>query len=109
MSFELWFKGVGRCTAWFSRKIRGSLQAIVSGDQWKSLENMISAFSASSQAYLSLAGLLKVLDFFYSGDNKNVLPSFVGPTVKMFLNLPLPLVSTFLMATAKATGSTLFP
>ena len=70
---------------------------------------MISAFSASSQAYLSLAGLLKVLDFFYSGDNKSVIPPFVGPTVKMFLNLPLPLVSTFLMATAKATGSTLFP
>ena len=70
---------------------------------------MISAFSASSQAYFSLAGLLKVLDFFYSGDNKNVIPPFVGPSVKMFLNLPLPLVSTFLMPTAKSAGSTLFP
>ena len=68
---------------------------------------LISAFSTSSQAYLSWTGLLKVLNIFFNGDNKNVLPKLACPTIKMFLNLSLPLFSS-LMATAKTIGSTLF-
>ena len=69
---------------------------------------MISAFSALSQAYLSLAWLLKVLNIFCDDDNKNVLLQLAGQTTKMFLNLPLPLVRSSLMVTAKATDSALF-
>ena len=43
-----------------------------------------------------------------NGDNKNVLPQLAGLTIKMIQNLPLSLVSSFLMAAAKATDSTLF-
>ena len=69
---------------------------------------MISAFSAPGKAHLSLAGLLKVLNIFCNSDNENVLPQLAGPTIKMILNLPLPLVRSFLMAAAKATDSRLF-
>ena len=100
--------GDGRCTAWSSIKI-SSFQAIISCDQWKSFKNVIYTFSAPSQAYLSLAGLLKVLNIFCNSDNKNFLPQLAGPTIKMFLNLPLPLVRSSLMATTKATHFTLFP
>ena len=37
-----------------------------------------------------------------------LLPQLAGTTIKMILNLPLPLVRNSLMATAKATDSTLF-
>ena len=47
---------------------------------------MISALSAPSQAYFLLIGLLRVLNMFFNGGNKNVLPQFVGPTIKMLLN-----------------------
>ena len=101
--------GDGRCTVWSSSKIRSSFQAIISCDQRKSFKNMISAFSVPSQAYLSLVGLLKVINIFCNGNNKNVLPQLSGPTIKMFLNLPLPLLRSSLMAGAKATHSILFP
>ena len=101
--------GDGRCTVWSSSKIRSSFQAIISCDQRKSFKNMISAFSVPSQAYLSLVGLLKVINIFCNGNNKNVLPQLAGPTIKIFLNLPLPLLRSSLMAGAKATHSILFP
>ena len=69
---------------------------------------MISAFSAPSQAHLSLAGLLKVLNIFCNGDNKNVLLQLVGTTIKMIQNLYLPFARSSLMAAAKVTDSTLF-
>ena len=50
---------------------------------------MISAFSAPSQAYLSLAGSLKVLKISRNGDNKNVLLQSAGPTIKIFLICPI--------------------
>ena len=67
------------------------------------------SFSAPSQAYLSLTGLLKVLNIFCNDDNKNVLPQLAGATIRMFLNLRLHLVRSSLMAAAKATDSILFP
>ena len=60
------------------------------------------------KADLSLAWLLKVLNIFCNGDNKNVLPQLADPTFKMFLNSPLPLVKSSLMVTVKATDSALF-
>ena len=63
-----------------------AFQAIISLDQWKPVKNMISALSAPSQAYFLLIGLLRVLNMFFNGGNKNVLPQFVGPTIKMLLN-----------------------
>ena len=59
-------------------------------------------------SYLSLAGLLNVLNIFCNSDNENVLPQLAGPTIKKILNLPLPLVRSFLMAAAKAAYSRLF-
>ena len=52
--------------------------------------------------------LLKVLNIFCNGDNKNVLLQLAGSTIKMIRNLPLPLVRSSLMVAAKATDSTLF-
>ena len=65
-------------------------------------------FSAPSQAYLLLAGLLEVVYIFCNSDSKNVLPQLASTTIKMFLNFPLPLVRSFHMAAENATDSTLF-
>ena len=45
---------------------------------------------------------------FCSDDNKSYLIQFAGPTIKIFLSVPLPLVSS-LLATVKATGFAFFP
>ena len=103
ISFEQWFLGDGGCTARPSSKIESSC------NQRKSFKNMISTFSAPRRSYLSLAGLLKVLNIFCKGDKKNVSPQLARcPTTKMFLNLSILLVRSSRMAIAKATGSTLF-
>ena len=109
ISFEQWLLGDGGCTVRPSSKIESSFQAIISCNQRKSFKNMISTFSAPRRSYLSLAGLLKVLNIFCKGDKKNVSPQLARcPTTKMFLNLSILLVRSSRMAIAKATGSTLF-
>ena len=70
---------------------------------------MISAFSLPSHVYLLLAGLLKIIGIFCGGGNKDLLPQFAGPTIKIFLSVPLPMVRSSLVATVKTTGFTIFP
>ena len=60
-----------------------------------SFKNMIFAFSVPSHV-------------FCSDGNKSYLIQFAGPTIKIFLSVPLPLVSS-LLATIKATAFAFFP
>lgn len=60
-----------------------------------SFKNMIFAFSVPSHV-------------FCSDGNKSYLIQFAGPTIKIFLSVPLPLVSS-LLATVKATAFAFFP
>ena len=60
-----------------------------------SFKNMIFAFSVPSHV------------FFCSDGNKSYLIQFAGPTIKIFLSVPLPLISS-LLATVKATGFAFF-
>ena len=72
---------------------------------WQKLfSQIISALSAPTQAYLSAAGLEKVLNSSTRCLNRNVLPQVVGPTIMTFLYFPLPSISKSGKAVAKKIG-----
>ena len=55
-----------------------------------------------------LLSLFLATFFFCNDGNKSYLIQFAGPTIKIFLSVPLPLVSS-LLATVKATAFAFFP
>ena len=85
------------------QKARRSFQAIISGLHLKLLRKISSAFSASCEEYLSLLGLLNILNMFCSGEMRNVF-SFAGPGMKIFWFLPLSFIIRSQRASANLIG-----
>ena len=67
----------------------------------ESFRNMISLFSAPTNAYLLLDGFKKVSYISVCGSRRNAFPQFAGPTSRMLRFFPQPNSSRVRMASAK--------
>ena len=65
-SLQNWFFGVSKCTVWPSKRRKKSFHAISSGDNFKSLNQIVWQSSKPTKVYFQMAGFTKHLKISYT-------------------------------------------
>ena len=107
-SFEKCDFGAKRCTGW-PPSIKSELcHWIIWVFYLKSFKTMFSAFSATTQAKMDVAGLENDLETMFNRLSKNVLPLLAGPLIRTLWKFPLHCSRRFFTAWVKTSMGTWF-